>query len=86
MKFSKKQKRALEDVLDHLERAELYLSRGDVVGIAVRTLSPNGASYIIKNPECSPIHAVDVVNKKIGSDLTGLYASRQMLHNLLQEV
>jgi len=90
MKLTKKQIKALENIKQHLERAERYIKKDDVAGIAIKTQSPNGASYIIKNPECisecsSNASAVDVVNKNVGSDLMGLYTARQLLADFLQE-
>lgn len=85
MKFSKKLKKELEDVLRHLRRAEIYLKKDKIAGIAWKTDSPNGGSYIIKNPECSDVHAVDVMNTFTGSDLTGLLKARQMLTDLLND-
>ncbi len=83
MKLSNKQRRTLESVLLHLERAEKYLKREDVAGIAVKTDYPNGASYSIGNKECSGVHSVNVVNKNVGSDITGLYTARQLLSDFL---
>jgi len=85
MKISNKHRRALELVLDHLERSEKCLKREDVVGIAVKTDCPNGASYCIGNKECSAVHSVNVVNKNIGSDITGLYTARQLLSDFLSQ-
>jgi len=53
MKLSNKHRKALESALHHLERAEKFLKRQDVVGIAIKTDYPNGASYSIGNKECS---------------------------------
>jgi hypothetical protein len=85
MKLSNKHRRALESVLHHLERAEKFLKREDVAGIAVKTDCPNGASYSIGNKECSGVHSVNVVNKNIGSDITGLYTARQLLSDFLSK-
>ena len=83
MKLSKKQRRVLELILHHLERAEKCLKREGVAGIAVKTDCPNGASYSIGNKECSGVHSVNVVNKNVGSDITGLYTARQLLSDFL---
>lgn len=83
MRLTKKQIRALENILSHLERAEKYIKRDDIAGIATKTEYPNGASYIIKNIECSNVCAVDVVNKNIGSDITGLYTARRLLADFM---
>ena len=83
MKLSNKQRRMLEVVLHHLERAEKCLKREDVAGIAIKTDYPNGASYSIGNKECSSVHSVNVVNKNVGSDITGLYTARQLLSDFL---
>lgn len=83
MKLAKKQIRALEGILFHLERAEKYIKRDDIAGIATKTEYPNGASYIIKNIECSGVHFVDVMNKNTGSDLVGLYTARQLLADFM---
>ncbi|MDP3105571.1 MAG: hypothetical protein Q8M95_13305 [Candidatus Methanoperedens sp.] len=85
MRLSNKHRRALEVVLHHLERAEKFLKREDVAGIAVKTEYPNGASYSIVNKECSGVRSVNVVNKNVGSDITGLYAARQLLSDLLNK-
>ncbi len=91
MKLTKKQIKALDTIKYHLDRADRYIKRDDVVGIAVKTQSPNGSSYIIKNIECvsessHQAFAVDVVNKNSGSDLTGLFTARQLLADFLKEV
>lgn len=83
MKLTKKQRHALETIKQHIDRAEKYLKKDDVAGIAHKTEYPNGADYIIKNPECSEIHAVTVVNKNIGSDITGLYTAKKLLEEFL---
>ena len=83
MKLSKKQRKALALVLHHLERAEKCLKKEDVAGIAIKTDFPNGASYSIGNKECSGVHSVNVVNKNMGSDITGLYTARRLLSDFL---
>lgn len=83
MKLSKKQRKALALVLHHLERAEKCLKKEDVAGIAIKTDFPNGASYSIGNKDCSGVHSVNVVNKNVGSDITGLYTARQLLSDFL---
>lgn len=82
-KFTKKQRIALDNILSHLTRAEDYLLRKDVIGIAHENKSPNGASYIIKNPACSEVQAVDTLSKYVGSDITGLYDAKRELTNFL---
>lgn len=84
MRLAKKQIRALENILSHLERAEKYIKRDDVAGIATKTEYPNGASYIIKNIECSGVHFVDVMNKNTGSDIVGLYTARRLLADFIE--
>ncbi len=85
MRLTKKQIRELENILSHLERAEKYIKRDDVTGIATKTEYPNGASYVIKNIECSNVHAVNVMNKNTGSDITGLYAARRLLADFIRQ-
>lgn len=84
MRLTKKQTRELENILSHLERAEKYIKRDDIAGIATKTEYPNGASYVIKNIECSGVHFVDVVNKNTGSDLMGLYTARRLLADFIE--
>ena len=90
MKLQAGARREIEKILRDVERAENYLLREDVAGIAHRAKSPNGASYKIINPACladmsggSAPEAVDVVNKHVGSNITGLYDARLRLRWLL---
>lgn len=85
MKLTKKQIKALDTIKYHLDRAERYIKKDDVVG-----QYPNGSSYIIKNIECASESshqavAVDVINKNSGSDLTGLFTAHQLLADFLKE-
>ncbi|MFZ2412333.1 MAG: hypothetical protein WAW23_12230, partial [Candidatus Methanoperedens sp.] len=69
----------------HLERAEKYIKSDDIAGIATKTEYPNGASYIIKNIECSDVRFVNVMNKNTGSDLMGLYTARRLLADFIRQ-
>jgi len=85
MPIPKKTIRRLKEIEMYIKMAEKYLNRADVVGIAVKTNSPNGASYQIKNVACNDVCAVDVVNKKVGSELVGLYQGSKMLSELIEK-
>jgi len=84
-KLTKKQIRQLQAIEEHLNRAEKYLKGTDVVGIAIKTDYPNGASYVIQNKECHEVHAVDVVQKFTGSELTRLITAHQSLSEFIKQ-
>lgn len=85
MKLTQKQKARLQGILYDLERAERYMLSEKVAGVAIETKYPNGSNYTIVNQACSPVHAVAVVDKYIGSDLTGLYSAKKKLAEMLSE-
>jgi hypothetical protein len=85
MKLTKTQQQQLYYILHHIERANKYLLDDKVVGIAHKTDSPNGASYTINNTDCSTIHHVDVMDKHIGSDITGVYDTLKLLKRFIEE-
>jgi hypothetical protein len=79
LKLTKKQSNKLRQIQAHLTRAQAYLMRPDVAGIAHETFNPNGATYTIGNPECCKVQRVNVMDKYIGSDITGVYTGLREL-------
>ena len=89
MKLSKKDRKQLEAVLEQLTRAQNHITSPRVTGIAVESKHPNGASYSTSK-ECADmfhkgVQAIDVMDKWIGSDITGLYDAQKMLSTLLSQ-
>lgn len=89
MKLSKKDRKQLEAVLEQLTRAQNYITSPRVTGIAVESKHPNGASYSTSKECASMFHdgvqSIDVMNKWIGSDITGLYNAHNLLSALLSQ-
>ena len=85
VKLTKKQIRQLQAIEEHLNRAEKYLRGNDVVGIAIKIDYPNGASYVIQNTACHEVHAVNVVQKFTGSELTRLITAHQSLSEFIKQ-
>ena len=82
-KLTKRQSNKLRQIQAHLTRAQSYLMCSDVVGIAHKTVYPNGASYTINNPVCNEVQHVNVMDKYIGSDITGVYTGLKELCEFL---
>ena len=84
MTLNRKHSRELAGILAELERAEAYLMRNDVAGIAHVEKHPTGASHTIRNPAClehcaGSVEHVTVMNKHAGSDIVGVYSARARL-------
>ena len=90
MNCSQKDLRELCGILADIERAERYLLRPDVAGIAHVERYPVGSSHTIRNPDCLKVCAgsvehVTVMNKQAGSDIVFVYSARARLKDYIEK-
>jgi len=92
MSLTKKQLKQLEGILYDINRAYNYLNKPDITGIAqsITDIQSGGADYTINNIAClescsNTVKNIRVMNKNIGSDITGLSFAKNRLTEFINQ-